>query len=204
MVRSRMGGTVAGGNAGSWSPQDKVRALERLATARANLAGLERQAAPNIDPEIQAAVIERQQLNEQLRAEVGRRGRAGKQARQQVEALEGTQGLVMECLGYRSFEEFCTAIDRFDSRRVDGRVIDAARQEVDRAERHFFDTAEMRIPVPTPPVAAAPLSRPAPPPPAAPVRRAPAPTPLPRGPRPVQQAPRPPRPIAAPPRWAAG
>lgn len=202
MVRSRMGGTVSGGNAGSWSPHDKVRALERLATARANLAGLERQAAPNIDPEIQAAVIERQQQIEGLRTEMGRRGRAGKQARQQVEALEGTQGLVMECLGYRSFEEFCTAIERFDARRVDGRVIDAARQEVDRAERHFFDTAEMRIPVPTPPAAVAP-SRPAPPPPA-PAHRAPAPTPLPRGPRPVQQAPRPPRPIAAPPRWAAG
>jgi hypothetical protein len=189
-------GTVSSGNTGAWSPQDRVRALERLANARAKLAGLERRDAPAIDPEIQAAVIERQQQINGLRSELGRRGRAGRQARQQIEALEGTQHLVMECLGFRSFEEFATAVDRFDASRIDHRVLDAARLEVDRAERHFFDTAEMRIPVPSAPGPAAPAGRrPAPPHPA-PMSRPPAPTPLARAPRP---APRP-----APPRWAAG
>jgi hypothetical protein len=197
MVRSRMGGTVSGASAPRWSPQDRVKALERLANARANLAGLERQDAPTIEPDIQAAVIDRQRQIERLKTEIGKRGRAGRQARQQVEALEGTQGLVMECLGFRTFDEFLTAIERFDASRIDHRVIDAARVEVDRAERHFFDTAEMKIPVPSP-AAAAPVPAPAPAPqaPAAP------PAPWSQAPRPAVKPVRAPRQAPAP-RWAA-
>jgi hypothetical protein len=99
----------------------------------------------------------------------------------------------MECLGYRTFEEFCTAIERFDASRIDSRRIAAARAEVDKAERHFFDTAEMKIPVPS-----------SPPP-------APAPTAAPQQPaawgQPQRPAPRPQRPLPQPaahgPRWAA-
>src|SRR3954471_13128088 len=98
MVRSRMGGTVSGASAPRWSPQDRVKALERLANARANLAGLERQDAPTIEPDIQPGVMGRQRQIERLKTDIGKRGRAGRQPRQQVEALEGTQGLVMECL----------------------------------------------------------------------------------------------------------
>jgi hypothetical protein len=207
-----MGGTVSGGNANRWSPQDRVRALERLANARANLAGLERRDAPAIDPDIQAAVIDRQQQINQLKTEIGKRGRAGRQARQQVEALLGTQGLVMECLGFNTYEEFLTAIERFDASRIDHRVIDAARDEVDRAERHFFDTAEMKIPVP-PQAAAAPAPVAPVRAPVAPVRapvapvRAPVASPAPPAPwgAPRPAAPQPKRPArqAPGPRWAA-
>jgi hypothetical protein len=177
MVQSRRGRDVSGYGAGyvrqasrRWSPRDKARALERLATARANLAGLERRATPAIEPSIRAAVEQRQQQIEKLRQQVqgGKRGRAGRQARQQIEALEGTQRLVIECLGFRSFAEFRGASARSESSfGPDRHVLEAARQEVDRAERHFFDTAEMAIPVP-PMMAAAP---PPPPPPAGRFRR---------------------------------
>lgn len=151
---------------------DKAKALQRLAEARANLAGLERRAVPAVDPAIRAAVEQRQREIYELYQQVqsGKRGRAMRQARQQIEALEGTQRLVIECLGFRSYEEFQASTARADATGVDRRLIDAARQEVDRAERHFFDTAEMAIPVPTaaplggsPP--APPRSRPAPLPP---------------------------------------
>jgi hypothetical protein len=133
---------------GQWSLQDRAQALERLAEARANLAGLERRATPAIEPGIRQAVEEREQQLAHLREVAGRRGRVGKQARQQIEALEGTQRLVIECLGFHSYEEFAAAAARFDATRIDNRVIMAAREEVDRAERHFFNTAEMTIPVP--------------------------------------------------------
>jgi hypothetical protein len=201
MVRSRMAApasnTDAGGvrqTGGRWTPSDKAKALERLAIARANLAGLERQDAPQIDPSIRAAVEERQLQIEALRQEIdaGRRGRAGRQARQQMEALEGTQRLVIECLGFCSFEEFRTATDRFDSSRVDQQLIAKARDEVSRAERHFFDTAEMSVPVPpSVPLGAKPAPR-------APQKPIPAPTKVgapprfganPRQPQPMSPAP---------------
>jgi hypothetical protein len=189
-----------GGN-GPWgppdqAPPDKAKALERLATARANLAGLERRAAPPVEPALRSAVEQRQrqieQLDQQIRSH--KRGRATRQARQQLEALGGTQRLVIECLGYRSYEEFRHATARADATRVDDRIIDAARQEVDRAERHFFDTAEMAIPVPAP----APAPMPAPMPFSAmsrPRLPMPAPAPAASGRR---------RPVAPPARWAAG
>jgi hypothetical protein len=182
------GGVPAG--SGPWSPPDKAKALERLATARANLAGLERRAAPPVEPALRTAVEQRQQqiarLAQQVRAH--KRGRGAKHARQQIEALEGTQRLVIECLGYRSYEEFRQATTRADATRVDDRLLDAARQEVDRAERHFFDTAEMAIPVPSPP--------PAPPVPfgGVPRSRLPMPAPAPASAGRRRQAPR----------WAAG
>jgi hypothetical protein len=189
IMRSRMSTAVSGqgtggvrpGN-GRGLPRDKARALERLATARANLAGLEQRATPAVEPGMRAAVEQRQQQIEALRQQLrsGKRGRAGKQARQQIEALEGTQRLVVECLGFRSFEEFRAMTARADATRVDRYVLDAARQEVDRAERHFFDTAEMAIPVPTPPT----------------------PLPAPRGPYPMA-APTNGRRRAPAPRWAA-
>jgi hypothetical protein len=178
MVRSRMVTSVAGNGArvtaGQWGPPDKARALERLAEARANLAGLERQAAPAIEPSIRAAVEQRQRQIDSLRQKLrtAKRG-GGKRVRQQIEALEGTQRLVIECLGFRSFQEFYATVTRADATRVDRRILDAARQEVDLAERHFFDTAEMAIPVP-PQAAAAPFSPP-PRPPAAGRYRSPAP-----------------------------
>jgi hypothetical protein len=115
---------------------------------------LERRDAPAVDPSIRSAVEQREMQIAQLREDVGRRGRTGRQARQQLEALEGTQHMVIECLGFHSYDEFRSATQRFDATRVDQRMMAAARDEVAMAERHFFDTAEMAIPVPTPPQAA--------------------------------------------------
>jgi hypothetical protein len=161
MVRSRTAAMTAGNGRGAgiqpapmpgrWGPHDRARALERLAEARANLAGLERRDAPAVDPSIRDAVEQRQSQINELREGTARRGRSGRQARQQLEALEGTQGMVIECLGFHSYDEFRSATQRFDATRVDQRMMAAARDEVAIAERHFFDTAEMAIPVPTPP-----------------------------------------------------
>jgi hypothetical protein len=158
MTRSQNTGTAVPAGFGRgvaaarpWHDREKARALERLALARAHLVTMEQSAAPSIDPGVRAAVEERQRQIEALRpAASSSRRRARRAARQQLDALEGTQKMVTECLGFRTYEEFARAAVRDDSKPVDHAALDRARQDVARAERDFLEIAGLAVPAARP------------------------------------------------------
>jgi hypothetical protein len=134
-----------------WHDREKARALERLALARAHLVTMEQAAAPAIDPALRAAVEERQRQIDALQpAATARRRRTRRAARQQLDALENTQEMVTDCLGFRTYDEFARAAVRDDSKPIDLDALERARQDVARAEREFLEIAGLAVPAARP------------------------------------------------------
>jgi hypothetical protein len=100
-------------------------------------------AAPAVDPGMRSAVEERQRQIDQLLPRDGdrRTGRVARGVSRQLDALETTQGLVLECLGFRTYTEFRAAVGQDDGPVVDRAALEHARREADAAERDFLEIA---------------------------------------------------------------
>lgn len=128
-------------------------ALQRLASARANLATLEEAAqTPAVklaqsDPGDLARIEETEAEIAKLRHKAsGRFG--GGAARERIEELELSQRLVLERIGVSSYADFRAVLDAPESSTaaIDKDVLAFARREFENAEQAFLEVAALVIP----------------------------------------------------------
>ena len=134
----------------SWQERERNLALQRLANARANLAGLQEQALAPVsalaaaDPEDVERV---ESIEEELGAlQVKANARfGGSAARERIAELEYKQRLIFERIGVSSYDEF---VARRDSPvpAVDDDVLAFAQREFDDAMQAFLDIANLEMP----------------------------------------------------------
>ncbi len=138
---------------GSWQERETMLSLGRLANARANLATLEEQAAAPVEPVTKADPVDRARV-EAIESELvklrpkthGRFGAGG--ARDKVEALEVQQRLVLERMGFGSYESYRHAADQpvVAAPLVDATQLEMARREFADAERAFIEITSLVMP----------------------------------------------------------
>lgn len=134
----------------SWQERETNLALLRLANARANLAGLEEQAAgpaaafADADPADLALVESIEGELATLRVKAGARFGGGA-ARDRIVDLEFKQRLAFERIGVTSFEQY---VERRDAPPVviDADVLAFARREFEDAQQAFLDISSLEMP----------------------------------------------------------
>lgn len=137
----------------SWQEREVTLALQRLVRARANLAGLEEQAAgptsvlTAADPADLAKADEIEDELTKLRPKAaGRFGGGG--ARERIEELEFQRRLVFERIGVADYAQITAARAVPDDAgpSVDADVLAFARRECEQAEQAFLEVAALVIP----------------------------------------------------------
>jgi len=144
-------GSDAQGPKLSWQERETLLALQRLANARANLATLEETAAPDdpfaaVDPADRVRADELYAEIQKLRPKTTARfGSAA--AKEKMDELEVQQHLVLDRMGFASYEAYRTAADNpVVAGDVDATVLELARREFRTAEESFLEIASMVIP----------------------------------------------------------
>jgi hypothetical protein len=136
----------------SWQERETMLSLARLANARANLATLEEQAAGPVDRLATADPVDRARVEaieteiDKLRAKA--RGRFGAGAREKIGELELQQRLILDRIGFPSFDAYRAAVDTpVDAVvGVDATQLEMARREFADAERAFIEITSMVMP----------------------------------------------------------
>jgi len=145
--------TPTRGTRPSWQEREIKLALQRLATAREHLAILEERAAAATGPDPSAADPADVAKAHQLQADIdalrpkaaGRFG--GGAARARISELEVSLHLVLDRLGFASYELFVTGIDRPPpAPAVDADALRFAQREFADAEASFLEVVAMEIP----------------------------------------------------------
>lgn len=137
----------------SWQERETMLALQRLANARANLASLEEQAGGGPDPLAKADPADVARVTEihaemdKLRPKTSSRFGGGS-ARDRMEELEMQQRLILDRLGFQSYDTFLEAAQRdtAPATEVDPTVLDFARREFEGAEQAFLEITALVLP----------------------------------------------------------
>jgi hypothetical protein len=137
----------------SWQDREIRLSLHRLANARAHLATLEERAAPPTNRLTEAEpadVVELQAIGRELeRLRPKAHGRfGGSSAREKVVQLELRQWIVLERIGFSTYDEYVAAcVQPIDTTpAVDEVVLDFARREFRSAEQAFLEVAAIVMP----------------------------------------------------------
>lgn len=151
--KSDMAESESGDSKMTWQERETSRALERLASARANLATLEEQAAgpanrlAGVDPTDLATLdeldAERRKLEPKANSRFG-----GAAARERLDEIALKTGLILERVGFASYEELAAERDRpvAPAAEVDPVILEFARREVADAEAAFIEIVSLELP----------------------------------------------------------
>lgn len=154
---SEMAESESGDTKMSWKERETAKALERLVSARANLATLEEQAAgpvdrlAGVDPADLATLdeleAERRKLEPKTQSRFG-----GAAARERIDEIALKTGLILERIGFVSYDEVVAERNRPAApvTEVDPVILEFARREVADAEAAFLDIASLELPPPEP------------------------------------------------------
>jgi hypothetical protein len=135
----------------SWQERETMLALQRLATARANLATLEEAAAPadpmaSVDRDDARRADELHAEIEKLRPKTTARFGAGA-AKEKIDELDFQLRLVLDRMGFATYEAYRAAAENpVTAADVDATVLELARREFRSAEESFLEIASMVSP----------------------------------------------------------
>lgn len=135
----------------SWQERERNLALLRMANAQANLAGLEEQAegpgaalaAVDADDLVLVESIEDELVKLRVKATARFGGGA---ARDRIGDLEYKQRLVLDRVGFNTFEQYAAVRDTPAGAGVDADVLAFARREFQDAQQAFLDIANLDMP----------------------------------------------------------
>ncbi len=136
------------GAALSWQERELVNALKRLANARSQLSALEEQSRSGSRSIDQADIDALRETRYEL-AQARQKGKArfgGGSARERSERLELDERLILERMGFATYEEFEHWRTQPQQASIDPVIVEFARHELADAEAAWYEIQALEIP----------------------------------------------------------